>query len=66
MEALKSYTINGAFAAFEENATGSLKAGKYADMVILSKDILTVPEDEIPSTQVLYTIVGGKIRYKRS
>jgi predicted amidohydrolase YtcJ len=65
MEALQSYTINGAFAAFEENSKGSLKAGKYADMVILSKDILTIPEDEIPSTQVLYTIVGGKVRYKR-
>jgi predicted amidohydrolase YtcJ len=65
MEALQSYTINGALAAFEENSKGSLKAGKYADMVMLSKDILTVPEDEIPSTQVLYTIVGGKVRYKR-
>ncbi len=65
MEALKSYTINGAFAAFEENSKGSLKAGKYADMVILSKDIMTIPEDEIPSAQVLYTIVGGKVRYKR-
>jgi len=65
MEALKSYTINGAFAAFEENSKGSLKVGKYADMVILSKDIMTIPEDEIPSAQVLYTIVGGKVRYKR-
>jgi predicted amidohydrolase YtcJ len=65
MEALKSYTINGAFAAFEENSKGSLKAGKYADMVILSNDIMTIPEGEIPSAQVLYTIVGGKVRYKR-
>jgi len=65
MEALRSYTINGAFAAFEENSKGSLKVGKYADMVILSKDIMTIPEDEIPSAQVLYTIVGGKVRYKR-
>jgi predicted amidohydrolase YtcJ len=65
MEALKSYTINGAFAAFEENSKGSLKAGKYADMVVLSKDIMTIPEDEIPAAQVLYTIVGGKVRYKR-
>jgi predicted amidohydrolase YtcJ len=65
MEALKSYTINGAFAAFEENSKGSLKAGKYADMVVLSKDILTIPEDQIPSTQVTHTIVGGKVRYKK-
>jgi predicted amidohydrolase YtcJ len=65
LEALKSYTINGAFAAFEEGSKGSLKPGKYADVVVLSKDILTIPEDEIPSAQVAYTIVGGKVRYKR-
>jgi len=65
MEALNSYTINGAFAAFEEGSKGSLKAGKYADLVVLSKDILTVPEDEIPTAQVVYTIVGGRVRYKK-
>ncbi len=64
MEALKSYTINGAFAAFEENSKGSLKIGKYADMVVLSKDILTMPEDQIPDAKVVYTIVGGKVRYR--
>ena len=65
MEALNSYTLNGAFAAFEESSRGSLKAGKYADLVVLSKDILTIPEDDIPATQVVYTIVGGKVLYKR-
>jgi predicted amidohydrolase YtcJ len=65
MEALKSYTANGAHAAFEEKAKGTLETGKYADIVVLSKDILTVPEDEIPTAQVSYTIVGGKVRYKR-
>jgi predicted amidohydrolase YtcJ len=64
-DALRSYTLNAAYAAFEENSKGSLKAGKYADMVVLSKDIMTIPEAEIPSTEVLYTIVGGKVRYKR-
>jgi predicted amidohydrolase YtcJ len=64
MEALKSYTINGAFAAFEENSKGSLKVGKYADMVVLSKDILTVTEDQIPTAGVVSTIVGGKVRYR--
>ena len=64
-EALRSYTINGAYAGFQENAIGSIKAGKYADLVVLSKDILTIPEEEIPSAAVVYTIVGGKIRYKR-
>jgi predicted amidohydrolase YtcJ len=65
MEALRSYTINTARAAFEENSKGTLKPGKYADVVVLSKDILSVPEDEILTSQVMYTIVGGKIRYKR-
>jgi predicted amidohydrolase YtcJ len=65
MEALKSYTIQGAYAAFEETSRGSLKPGKYADMVVLSKDILTVPEDQVPTAEVMYTIVGGKIRFKR-
>lgn len=65
MEALRSYTINTARAAFEEESKGTLKVGKYADMVVLSKDILTVPEDEIPTAQVMYTVVGGKIRYRR-
>ena len=65
IEALNSYTLNGAFAAFEESSRGSLKVGKYADMVVLSKDILTIAEDDIPSAQVVYTIVGGKVRFKR-
>jgi predicted amidohydrolase YtcJ len=64
MEALKSYTINGAFAAFEETNRGSLKPGKYADITVLSKDILKVAEDEIPSAKVVFTIVGGRILYR--
>lgn len=65
LEALKSYTINGAYAAFQERTRGSLKVGKLADMTVLSKDILTIPEDQILTTKVTYTIVGGKIVYKR-
>jgi predicted amidohydrolase YtcJ len=65
LEALKSYTINGAYAAFQEGSRGSLQVGKYADMVVLSKDILSIPEVEIPLAEIDYTIVGGKIRYKR-
>jgi predicted amidohydrolase YtcJ len=63
MEALKSMTINGAYAAFEEGNRGSLTPGKYADITVLSMNILTVPEDEIPSAKVVYTIVGGKVLY---
>ena len=65
MEALKSYTLNGAYAAFEESSRGSLRVGKLADMAVLSKDITTIAEDQIPTVQVTYTIVGGKVLYKR-
>jgi predicted amidohydrolase YtcJ len=64
-EALRSYTINGAYASFQEDILGSLTPGKLADITILSKDIMTVPEDEILDTEVLYTIVGGKTVYKK-
>ena len=53
-----------AHAAFEEGNRGSLKVGKYADITVLSKDILKVPEDEILSAKVSYTIVGGKVLFK--
>jgi predicted amidohydrolase YtcJ len=65
MEALKSYTINGAYAGFDEDNRGSLKVGKYADITVLSKDILTIPEDDIPTATVSYTIVGGKVLYTK-
>ena len=65
MEALKSYTLNGAYAGFQEGSQGSLKVGKYADIVVLSKDITKVPEDQIPSATVSYTIVSGKILYEK-
>ncbi|WP_372364994.1 amidohydrolase [Candidatus Uabimicrobium sp. HlEnr_7] len=64
-EALATYTINAAYAAFEEKIKGSLEVGKLADIAILSQDILTIPQDDVPATKVLYTIVGGKIVYKR-
>jgi len=64
MEALRSYTINAAFAAFEEKIKGSLRAGKLADVTVFSKDLLTAPEDQIPSTKILYTIVGGTVQYE--
>jgi predicted amidohydrolase YtcJ len=63
-EALKSYTWNNAYAAFEEDVKGSLAPGKYADIVVLTKDILTVPDAEILEARALYTLVGGKILYR--
>jgi predicted amidohydrolase YtcJ len=64
-EALRSYTVNGAYAAFEEDIKGSLMPGKLADITVLSKDIMTIPEDEILTTEVLYTIVGGKVMFQK-
>jgi predicted amidohydrolase YtcJ len=64
-EALQTYTINNAIAAFEEEFKGSLTPGKYADIVVLSQDLLTVEEDKIPDTSVDITIVGGEIKYER-
>jgi len=64
-EALRSYTLNGAYAGFEEDILGSLKPGKLADITVLSKDIMTVADDEILTAQVLYTIVGGKVLYQK-
>jgi len=63
-EALEAATLNAAFAAFEEQIKGSLSPGKLADVVVLSRDILSVPADEIPGTHVVYTIVGGKVLYR--
>ena len=65
-EALRSYTLNNAYAAFEEDVKGSLTPGKLADIVVLSKDIMRVPEEEIPTAQVDLTIVGGEVRYRRA
>jgi len=64
-EALRTYTANNAYAAFEEGSKGTLSVGKLADITVLSKDILKVAEDEIPSARVVYTIVGGKVRYEQ-
>jgi predicted amidohydrolase YtcJ len=64
-EALKSYTLNNAYAAFEENQKGSIRVGKLADIVVLSKDIMTVPEEEIRTAKVDLTMVGGQVKYQR-
>jgi predicted amidohydrolase YtcJ len=64
-EALRAYTINGAYAAFEETIKGSLSAGKLADVTVFTRDILICPEDEILSADIAMTIVGGKVLYKK-
>ena len=65
-EAIKGYTIWAAYATFQEEVLGSIEVGKLADMVVLDKDILEIEPKEILTTQVLYTIVGGKIVYEKN
>jgi predicted amidohydrolase YtcJ len=64
-QALEAYTLAGAFAAFEEAFKGSLAPGKLADITVFSKDITTIPEEEILTAEAVYTIVGGKVAYKK-
>lgn len=62
-EALHSYTLGNAYAAFEEQDKGSLTKGKLGDVVILSNNLLTCAADSIPQTKVMMTIVGGEVKY---
>jgi predicted amidohydrolase YtcJ len=64
-EALRSYTRDAAYASFEEQARGSIAVGKLADLTVLSRDIMSVPDVEILGTQVVLTIVDGRVRYQR-
>ena len=65
-QALRSYTLDAAYAAFEEDLKGSLTPGKLADVVVHSKDILTCPAEEIRTAAVVYTIVDGRVLYEQS
>jgi hypothetical protein len=65
MEALKLYTVNAAYQQFDEDKLGSIEEGKLADMVVLGRDILTVPTEEIIDIPVDMTIIDGKIVYQR-
>ena len=59
-QALRAYTIDAAYLNFEDHLKGSLEVGKLADLVVLSKDPLSVPIDEIPTIEIKQTIVGGR------
>ncbi len=63
-EALRTMTLDAAYAAFEEDVKGSLEVGKLADITVLSQDIMTVPDEQIPATRVQATIIGGEVRYR--
>jgi predicted amidohydrolase YtcJ len=64
-QALRSYTLDAAYAAFEENEKGSIQTGKLADITVVSRDIMTVQPREILSTEVLYTIIGGEVVFQK-
>jgi predicted amidohydrolase YtcJ len=64
--ALESYTINNAYAAFEEDVKGTLEPGKLADVTVLSDNILEIPADQIRDAEVDLTVLGGKVVYERS
>jgi len=65
MQELRAYTWNNAYAIFQEDDLGSLTPGKRADITVFSGNLLTMPDDQILRTRVLYTIVGGKVVYTR-
>jgi predicted amidohydrolase YtcJ len=63
-QSLRCYTINCAYMTFEENVRGSIEAGKLADFVVIDRDYMTIPSDEIGDTKVLMTVVGGEVVYE--
>ncbi|MBT7913069.1 amidohydrolase family protein, partial [Candidatus Bathyarchaeota archaeon] len=65
MEAIRAYTYNGAYAAFDENKLGSIEAGKLADLIILNDDILSVQNEKIMGLEVIRTIMDGITVYKK-
>lgn len=64
-QAIYSYTMANAIAQFEEKEKGSITVGKYADVVMLSNNLVTCTDEEITSTKVLMTMVGGQVRFKQ-
>ncbi len=64
-EAIRAYTINNANATFEGDVRGSLEEGKLADITVFDRNLLEIPEDEILKTEVLYTIIDGKVVFEK-
>ena len=65
MEAIKAYTVDGAYSAWEEDIKGSIEPGKLADLVVVDRDPLTIPRDDLKEIETIMTIVDGKIVYRR-
>jgi len=66
IEALRSYTLDAAYASFEEDVLGSITPGKFADVAVFSRDILSVAPEEILETEAVMTLVGGKVVFDRN
>ncbi len=64
-EALRAFTLDAAYAAFEEHTKGSLTVGKLADFIVIDRDIMTCPARDIPKTRVLRTVIGGQTVFMR-
>ncbi|HOO11263.1 MAG TPA: amidohydrolase family protein, partial [Cyclobacteriaceae bacterium] len=64
-QALRSYTLDAAYGAFQEDYLGSIEVGKGADFTIFNQDIMVVPDNELLSTEVAKTIVNGKVVYAK-
>jgi len=65
-EALRAYTAGNAWAVFAEEQWGTLEPGKYADLVVLDRDLFALPADSLGGARVRYTIVGGRVVYRRA
>ena len=64
-EAVKGYTLNGAYAEFSEHIKGSIENGKLADLVVLSRNIFKIPPEDIPKTEVKMTVFNGRVLYRK-
>jgi predicted amidohydrolase YtcJ len=64
-ESIKAYTINNAYAAFEDNIRGSLEAGKLADITVFDRNLIKIAPEDILNAEVTHTIVDGKIVFQR-
>lgn len=65
VEAIRAYSIDGAYAAWEEDIKGSIEVGKLADLLVVNKDPLTIDPEELKSIETLITVIDGKIVYER-
>jgi predicted amidohydrolase YtcJ len=63
-EAIRGYTIDGAYSAFEERVKGSIEAGKFADLIVLSDDPLTIDPNRLKDVHVLMTMIDGRVAYR--